>query len=398
MVHQTRPHFVALDSIRGVAAVLVMLLHMTAVGYIYDIPIVRHAAQGVPLFFVLSGFVISHASQGELNTGKDFWQFMIRRFGRVYPLHFLTLMAMLAIEVLKLVMISHGATSGQPPFTGTNSVESLIANFFLLQAIIPFGYTSWSAPSWSISTEFYTYAVFATLAVVFKFGRLAAVAVALVISAVLVGYAEYAHLGLADGAGFFTCLFGFFTGVAVYAIRSRFGQIMSNKLGLEIAATALALFIFWFKPFDAILTIISFGFVVYVFSFDGAIVSSVLRAKPFRFLGQISLSIYLIHPVIIALVYGAVRVLQHKTGTQMIVHLSTDRDLLAFGPKLAMDAVVLALGGVSIGLGTLSYHFYEEPCRRFFNAVSQGKPFRECLAALSRGRPAVPAVNAAVSS
>ena len=51
--------FYALDSWRGIAAVMVALFHMPIAWSLYDVGIVRHAWLFVDFFFVLSGFVIA---------------------------------------------------------------------------------------------------------------------------------------------------------------------------------------------------------------------------------------------------------------------------------------------------------------------------------------------------
>jgi peptidoglycan/LPS O-acetylase OafA/YrhL len=79
--------FRALDGLRGVFALAVVTLHCNVYGYFYDLPIVRSAYLAVDFFFVLSGFVISHASMHRLGSFRALGTFVIRRFERVWPLH-----------------------------------------------------------------------------------------------------------------------------------------------------------------------------------------------------------------------------------------------------------------------------------------------------------------------
>ena len=53
--------FAALDSWRGIAALLVALLHFRFLGHFYSLDFVRNSWLFVDFFFVLSGFVITHA-------------------------------------------------------------------------------------------------------------------------------------------------------------------------------------------------------------------------------------------------------------------------------------------------------------------------------------------------
>src|SRR5436190_23945001 len=54
-----RPHYVALDGCRGIAAVMVALHHFSANSSIYRSGLVQNGALCVDFFFVLSGFVIA---------------------------------------------------------------------------------------------------------------------------------------------------------------------------------------------------------------------------------------------------------------------------------------------------------------------------------------------------
>ena len=70
----------ALDGLRGVAIVLVILSHAHA-------PLFEGAFYGVDLFFVLSGYLITSLLLQELGgTGRiQYWRFYRRRFFRLMP-------------------------------------------------------------------------------------------------------------------------------------------------------------------------------------------------------------------------------------------------------------------------------------------------------------------------
>jgi peptidoglycan/LPS O-acetylase OafA/YrhL len=64
-----------LDGLRGVAAIVVMLMHfLSPLGW--EAGIVPHAHLAVDFFFCLSGFVLTHAYGGMLASGRP----MLRRF------------------------------------------------------------------------------------------------------------------------------------------------------------------------------------------------------------------------------------------------------------------------------------------------------------------------------
>jgi peptidoglycan/LPS O-acetylase OafA/YrhL len=85
--------FEALDSLRGVCAILVVMFHMPVTSHWRSWDFIQHAYLFVDYFFVLSGFVIAHAYAARLKTAADAGRFMVRRFGRIWPMHVLMLAA-----------------------------------------------------------------------------------------------------------------------------------------------------------------------------------------------------------------------------------------------------------------------------------------------------------------
>ena len=79
--------FQALDSWRGVCALLVAATHFHIDSHVYTNAFLRHAGLFVDFFFVLSGFVITHAYGRKLASPDNVREFVIRRFGRLWPLH-----------------------------------------------------------------------------------------------------------------------------------------------------------------------------------------------------------------------------------------------------------------------------------------------------------------------
>ncbi|CAL1691093.1 hypothetical protein MMB232_01228 [Brevundimonas subvibrioides] len=326
----------------------------------------------MPLFFVLSGFVIAHAYGHRLESTEQVRAFMIRRFGRLYPLHLITLLGVVALEVVKLILTRTGDTSGQAPFTGTNSLETLVANVFLLHAIIPFGVYSWNGPSWSISTEFWTYLVFAILILLSGRFRTRAVTLAatffggLLVVLPLFGI----HLKNMTGQGILVCLFCFFLGEITYRLFRRFkdkGFIPAG--GWEWLVVPLAVIPFWFEPLPAIAGPLVFAAVIFVFAFENGPGSKGLQIPALQFLGKISYSIYMIHFLVLAVINGVLRVAEGRTG----INLLGPNDMIAFGPPGTMDLLALVYVAIVIGLGWFSYTFIEAPARDFFNKVADRK-------------------------
>ena len=116
----------------------------------------REGYMGVPFFFILSGFILSHSYAERLRQGMTYRQFLVTRLARIYPLHLLTLFIAFPIALASLV-------SGKRSLS--IFLEGLIANLALLQAFSPVLdiHFSMNAPSWSISNEMFFYAMFPIL-------------------------------------------------------------------------------------------------------------------------------------------------------------------------------------------------------------------------------------------
>jgi peptidoglycan/LPS O-acetylase OafA/YrhL len=87
MVTSSPTHFDALDGLRGIAASTVLIGHATAM----FIPptLAPHKLLAVCFFFMLSGFVISHAYEAKLKAGMLLSDFYLRRAIRLYPMVFI---------------------------------------------------------------------------------------------------------------------------------------------------------------------------------------------------------------------------------------------------------------------------------------------------------------------
>ena len=94
------PRFAFLDSMRGFAAAWVVIFHLNEVGTftpsVYQ-SFVKAGSLGVPIFFVLSGYAI-HSS---LLRGPQLLTFLRRRFFRIYPPYFASLVLVMAVVVYR---------------------------------------------------------------------------------------------------------------------------------------------------------------------------------------------------------------------------------------------------------------------------------------------------------
>lgn len=126
--------FVQLDALRFFFAVIVVLGH--AFGFPQTLV---HGAFAVDFFFILSGFVLSHALIGRPVSAAGFaWA----RLARLYPLHLLTLgwIVLIALRTVPQDLIP--------------AAPELAVHLTMLQGLSLLSQHSWNHPSWSISVEF----------------------------------------------------------------------------------------------------------------------------------------------------------------------------------------------------------------------------------------------------
>ncbi|MDB5360475.1 MAG: acyltransferase [Rhodospirillales bacterium] len=153
---ELRHAFVALDGLRGIAAVSVVLFH-------YSIhlgrPLLPSAYLAVDFFFALSGFVIAHAYERRLQAGQSTGEFMMRRLIRLYPLYWVGM-------TLPLVVIGLDASVGLPHLNRALAGISYMFGMLFLPTPDRFspigGFTfPLNDPAWSLSLEIAVNALYA---------------------------------------------------------------------------------------------------------------------------------------------------------------------------------------------------------------------------------------------
>lgn len=114
---------------------------------------------GVSLFFVLSGFVLTHKYGdrfADRGAAGDLRRYVVARIGRIVPLH-LAALALVAVLVVAL-------RNPFDRFATPSVLLSLAANALLVHAWVPTQvFHFWNGPAWSISVEMFFYLTFPLL-------------------------------------------------------------------------------------------------------------------------------------------------------------------------------------------------------------------------------------------
>jgi peptidoglycan/LPS O-acetylase OafA/YrhL len=370
--------FIALDGLRGMAALLVVLLHVGWQNHLTSNEFVHHSYVAVDLFFIVSGFVISSTYLNRIATFKDLQKFIGLRLFRLYPLHLLMLGVFVVLECIKVTtQHTFGLAPGlQRPFSGGNSFGALIANLFLLNGLHVLDRLGWNIPSWSISCELSAYLLF-SLAVLagavrrrwfYLVGLLTAVTsyVALVLLE--------QTLDLTWDYGIVRCMSGFFLGMCIFRLRTTTSFLPSSRLadtiGVVVFLAVVALLLFASGP---LIVIVIPLFVVLVASlqYDRGMVAHFLASPIAQFIGRISYSIYMVHFLLVVTILIALKRLFH---VPFVTSRFRDDPVLAVNPWIG-DVLVIVLIIMVLITASGTYRFIEEPGRllgrRLFTGTKQ---------------------------
>ena len=342
-----RNKLIYLESLRGIAALTVALLHFRPHSFINSNRFVINGEAMVDFFFVLSGFVIASAYLGRIKNLNDILSFQFRRFLRLYPIHFMCLMGFLVIEIMKYVYEQRtGVVSTSPSFQ-ENDFSAFFNNLFLTQALFE-SYLSFNFPSWSISTLFYTYLLFGIIVLLIQNTRFRALIFVAIIIASGTMLSLKGSVRPTTGLALVRCFYSFFLGVIFFQLY--------KPLSIKVPGW-MAMFVFglvaWSVSFPEILPIIFlpflFGSLILVLGLSGEnLLIKLLSAPPLVYLGTISYGIYMIH----AGVWWIFR--------QVIRFAFNLDDSLTLDPIMS---TVLVLGEVllTIVLAAISYKIIEMP-------------------------------------
>lgn len=353
--------FYSLESIRGIAALLVVIYHMrTDFFAVNNLMTIHRGYLFVDLFFVLSGFVIAHNYLDRISTKEEATKFLILRLGRLYPLFIITSSFFLLEPAIEW-------------YTGEVGVEaskvdlSILLFHLSMSQSLGFNEVILNDPSWSISVEFYTYVLFSILLIFIPKHKQTLIFISIVIISfivVLFNAPDRARpIFVTYDFGVFRCFYGFFIGVLTYKffLKITTSELKQIRLYPSIVIITMVLFFELGLRFNEIIELVfpllcSLLILSLVISEQDNCLSKVFTGRLFLFLGNVSFSLYLIHiPVISAL----------RRITQKVLY----SDLIEINNKVynvnfisGMVFMLIALI-ISLILSYYSYTYFEMPIR-----------------------------------
>lgn len=346
----SRPdHYFAVDVLRGFAAIAVLFYHYQHFYYapgVFEVevrelagqmpmyglffPLYLYGGSAVQVFWLISGFVFASVYASRHTPGSEFF---IKRFARLYPLHFLTLIVVAALQVIAL------SSLGTYLIYEHNDGYHFVLNIFMASSWgLEEGY-SFNSPIWSVSVEVISYAFFWLVA-----KRL-----------LRAGIAGPLILALAAGALFhlevgnwmiWQCAMYFFVGCAVYQIAGNHRHPIRDLAIMIAACIALLAVIAIFSDLTIRSGLLLFS-VVLVGS--AALVDTHRLGTVFRhvrFIGDSTYGSYLWHVPV------------QLTALLVINQLGIDPQIRNSPVFLTAFIAICCVGG------WLSYLFFEKPANR----------------------------------
>lgn len=285
--------FACLDGMRGIAAFAVLSAH-SALLFTHT---PRHYQLAVDFFFVLSGFVLTHAYEARLTAGMSTAGFLRLRLIRIYPLY----------VVASLLGFAHAAFASYSAEAAP--LPNLIGRLGLALLLIPAPALSgegWlyplDAPAWSLLFELFANAVFAFFYQPLKRSPALMAAVMGASALALLGCGLFFgnfDLGWSSDnaiAGLPRVLFSFLAGVVLYRVWRRYASVRTGSWGPLLMLAAILTLHLSDPGAELCLQflLIVFGFPVLVY-WGAAVQSKPNAVRIFELLGLSSYAVYVLH-------------------------------------------------------------------------------------------------------
>ncbi|MDX5585079.1 MAG: acyltransferase [Aureibaculum sp.] len=292
-------YLIGLNSLRGLAALSIVIFHVRGIPKL-QIPesmnfVNNYFGLAVPLFFVISSFSLFLSTYHRV--GDDSWvkSYFIKRFFRVAPLFY-------AMIVVYLMFFYVG-------FNKSYSIEEIILNITFIYNLIPGKHESIVWAGWTIGVEMLFYLIVPYMLIT---ARTLNKSIILCVIFVIISMAcrnIYADLDLPKNYSYLSLLgqlgvFGF--GVPAYYLYQKYkNHDGSLFIGNALLVVALLFSYILINYNQLIVSAIGYRLYPWALVFSIVILSQTISPfilisnKIFSYAGDLSFSIYLIHPITI---------------------------------------------------------------------------------------------------
>lgn len=327
------PLLPALTGLRFFAALWVVFYH-------YALSLVGHGppqafnalsrgSSAVPLFFILSGFILTHTyvhQDGRFRGRAS--HFLRARGARIYPVYVLAFLVAMPIAFQHMGINATSITRG-------------IYTLLLIQAWSPYWVSWWNAPSWSLSAEVFFYLSFPLLVRILRGSRLRTLAcLSLLLCAINIAFPLYYLVRQPDGTVYQTHpLAAYWYDILNYHPLTHLPEFILGIVAYVSLVPPMPIAALNNAVLDPLFALLILG----LSSSNGAI-HRFLSCRSIVRLGEASYALYILH-------YSIWPLLQETSG------LSPAR--AAASPLFFVYYLVL-----SCGIALAVYTYIEQPCRR----------------------------------
>ncbi|PQV53259.1 acyltransferase [Paraburkholderia sp. BL21I4N1] len=386
-----RPEILPLTSLRGLAALLIVVNHLALllpqIGHSSARPaFVKTGLLGMTVFFVLSGFVMyyNYAHRIASSPSAGTVRFIFARIARLYPLLIVYVLFNFGLNIARSIATGDAASASTFMTTLPLYLIGVQTWFYAVINGINVSVSQYYGnPAWSISAELFFYLVFVPVIILRgKSGPSVARGVMVVIASVacrtlFIAIASMPAVQSWIGGKFgvsptlsvdywliyyspYGRCFEFFAGLGlaeIWLARNAPVPSLVRRLGMLTGLAGIAYIVVSFgsesvfhapRLFEDNAT--NIGYVaavppaIFFLSRSEAFASRVLTFAPLLFIGEISYSLYLVH-----------------TNVEPVFHVSPET-VLSDHVGMAIARCVLFIG-VSLLIATASYRFVEMPAR-----------------------------------
>jgi peptidoglycan/LPS O-acetylase OafA/YrhL len=350
----------ALTGIRFFAAMYVVFYHshfpeaLEQHHWFAAAQLIRNGLLAVPLFFMLSGLILSYTYEGQIDRPSGYSRFYEARFARVWPLYF--------VSLLLSTIFNH---------TTPHSLPIAAATLFMVQSWNPFNMgmaASWNFVCWTLSVEAFFYLLFPPIQQWLERRRSSTLLVVFAIAVAIATLGKTGGINYADTRGLryvplaLVHLPEFVVGVCVgnLFLRKRVKQIGASLPGRGIVTVFVAIACVWLlcQPLlgAAAWTALSFALLLFCLAAERSPLQRLLSTRAMIIAGQISFGIYLLQwPC--------------KTVVNSVCNWAHVESMPA---RFVIDCIVLIL------ISTAGFYGIEEPARRVIRGIfarnKQGVP------------------------
>lgn len=345
-----RPYYPALDGLRGLAILLVIVYHNFGfINYFF------FGWLGVDLFFVLSGFLITDILLNTVGQPRFLKNFYARRLLRIFPLYYLSLLLFMYL----IPALTHA-------FPADYYRENQFWMWTYLQNWLyifkPAGETTGLHHLWSLAVEEQFYLLWPLIILFLKKPGRLLLFISLVLLAVIGMRIWIWNSAVTNLAYFnlytFSRIDGLCIGTMIALLQRINPGFLSKNTSIVVFGFALANFAFYFInrssafsfPYLAIA-----GYTTFAMTFGLLVNEAVTNGTPLitrvfswsvlRFFGKISYGLYVFHWPVYLLLNPTLNEWITIPGNYTLTHFLSS----------------MLATGIAIGISLLSFHFFEQP-------------------------------------